>query len=479
MCHLRPLGAGGLDSAARMSVAECLPEGEDGAELRFLGPAHPDDVAQRLAAGDIDPISLEEFSAEQLAAFRPGAGQHGGAPTGGASRSSGGGAPRRPPPAATSSARGSSILRFLAPSSGMPDLSDPTASRGSAAPRSSSGFGTGGGSGAGEPRGEGGPARPGASAQASRKAAPAAAAAAAAAPEAAAARQAWQRFLPCVAGSQSSTPPSTQGEERGGEEGEEDEEAEGAAPTAATDPPRPFPPQPPPAGRSAQGAGVSFYAALPDAVPAGPGWLGGVPGEAEGEDEEGEGGSDGGGGGASPPASAPPSPLPPAPTRSRFFAKRSRSPALRGGGQGAQAEEGGEEGRGGGKLARHGGKENPPGGEAEGAERGEEGKGRQGAAFGALSHLARFRRVAGSVLDKVQAGSTPLERFRCRRGAAPPASSGPARPFVPPRPQAARSSGSGSGGGGGSGSGSVPRKAGGQPARPPCPLASFRFANKS
>lgn len=131
-------------------------------------------------------------------------------PAGGASRSSGGGAPRRPPPAATSSARGSSILRFLAPSSGMPDLSDPTASRGSAAPRSSrwaagnrvpasnggrdsprvasleissigrprtagpeagsggrarSGFDTGGGSGAGEPRGEGGPARPGASAQ--------------------------------------------------------------------------------------------------------------------------------------------------------------------------------------------------------------------------------------------------------------------------------------------------------------------------
>lgn len=66
LVHLRPLPEGGLAATAAVPGAVSLND----EALEFLGPPLPDDVACQVAAGELNPITLQPYPAEQAACIR-------------------------------------------------------------------------------------------------------------------------------------------------------------------------------------------------------------------------------------------------------------------------------------------------------------------------------------------------------------------------------------------------------------------------
>eukprot|EP00803_Ostreobium_quekettii_P003128 evm.model.scf_115EXC.4 EVM.evm.TU.scf_115EXC.4 scf_115EXC:28666-34216(-) len=65
--HINPLPEGGL-LAGNVLVPDALPNGDSGQELDFLGPHIEAEVAQAVAVGDLDPVTLQPFDLSQSAA---------------------------------------------------------------------------------------------------------------------------------------------------------------------------------------------------------------------------------------------------------------------------------------------------------------------------------------------------------------------------------------------------------------------------
>ncbi|KAK9828537.1 hypothetical protein WJX72_000649 [[Myrmecia] bisecta] len=97
LVHLRELPAGGLAMSAALVAGGAAGTGPlAGAELDFLGPQIPDDLAYQVAVGNVDPISKEAFPELQPAVLRPISGSTLNATSAGSGKGSGqGSGPKR------------------------------------------------------------------------------------------------------------------------------------------------------------------------------------------------------------------------------------------------------------------------------------------------------------------------------------------------------------------------------------------------